>query len=162
MADINCSHCGEPWDAWGLKNDSIGYLTDDQTPWLAPLGTAEDALTYIAGALGSGRAHDLRTALTAVINRGELDTSGQPATLPALATWWAEKGGYTDNHEARAVADIVQNAIFAGVANGQGCPSCGFDHSEIGPHREATLRQLVNDVDDTDPTPHLLYDEGRS
>lgn len=159
MTDLNCSQCGEPWDVYGLKEESIGYLTVEQAGSLVPLGNTEQALDYIARALGSGRAHDLRVALTAAVP--DTGAAGDPATPVALAelfTWWWEKSDL-DSEKAKAAATVVQNAIYAAVANGQGCPSCGFDHAKIGLHRETTLRQLVDGVDDTDPTPHILYDQ---
>lgn len=158
MTDINCSHCGEPWDVWGLKNDSIGYLDDDQADQLAALGTADDALDHIARVVGSDRAHELRTALATIPDSalGENTRSGGAVTLPTLMRWWWNDADL-DSEEAKAAKDVVETAIYAGVARGAGCPSCGFDHGDQpGQHRETTMRQLVDGADDTDPTSHLL------
>jgi hypothetical protein len=161
MPDITCSHCGEPWDVWGLKHESLGYLTYEQSAALEPLGTADHALTYIAGAFGTGHARDMRVAVTAVQDSDALENGGQPATVAALFRWCYDIVDPVSG-PAKTIAELVQNAIFAAVANGQGCPSCGFAHSGIGQRREITMGQLLQGVDDTDPTVHLLYEERRS
>lgn len=33
MSDITCAHCGEPWDAYGLRHEGWEYLGD----WSGPL-----------------------------------------------------------------------------------------------------------------------------
>lgn len=39
--DIQCAHCAEPWDVWGLRNDGWGYL-DSGTPDGVPSSIAAD------------------------------------------------------------------------------------------------------------------------
>lgn len=26
MSDVTCAHCGEPWDVYGLRHESMGYI----------------------------------------------------------------------------------------------------------------------------------------
>lgn len=37
MSDINCAHCNEPWDIYGLRHDGWEYLEDAQAEQLGCL-----------------------------------------------------------------------------------------------------------------------------
>lgn len=157
MADISCSHCGEPWEVDGLQHDSIGYLDDDEADKLAPLGTSETVLAQIANTVSADRARNLRETLATIPNDvlAAGARTGDAVALPALFSWWWEMSDL-DSGQAAAAKTVVETAIYVGVAQGRGCPACGFDHGDQpGQHRDTTMRQLVDGVDDADPTSRL-------
>lgn len=147
--DISCSHCAEPWDAFGLRTDSIGYLDDHQGEELNPLGTVDKYLTMLEkDGIASDKA--LRDTLAA---SPRLPKS---PTLADLFDFWWSGVADPDEPDMKAAKRVVDNAIYDAVKRGRGCPACGFNHHGEGKHRSTTLHELVfTGVDDGDPADYL-------
>lgn len=146
--DITCSHCREPWEVYGLRHDSIGYLDDHQGDKLAPLGSVEDVLRKLETGGTSDQA--VRAALTASPH-----LPPQPTLTDLFDFWWSGVAD-PDEPDMQAAKRVVQTAIHQAVLSGKGCPYCGFDHTGRGKHRDTTLHELVFDgVDDGDPAEYL-------
>lgn len=143
MSDITCAHCGEPWDVYGLREDGIGYLEDSQADMLAPLEPVSATVDYLAG-----QGSDLREVLAGAPGLA------QPYTLATLFTWYWTTAD-PDSPEADAAKRVVNTAIYNAVKAQRGCTRCGFAHTTTGKHAETTQRQLVDGVDDLDPTQFL-------
>ena len=149
MADIGCSHCNEPWDVYGLRTDSIGYLSPGDGDMLTEVESVAVVLAYLERAGGSTD-HTLRATLDHLA-RTELS---DPLTVPDLFEWWWDSD--TETPEARAAKRIVDTAIYRAVRDGKGCTECGFDHTGPGRYRQQTLQTLVFDsVTDDDPAEYL-------
>jgi hypothetical protein len=149
MSDVTCSQCGEPWEVYGLRHDAIGYFDTYQGDVLEPLESVPEVIAYLA-AHGGDSDRDLAERVAG------LDLDGAEPTLPVLfAYWWNTK---LDTSDAGMVAAkrIVDTAIHHAVLLGKGCPSCEFEHTGRGAHRETTEYELAfSGITDEDPAEYL-------
>jgi hypothetical protein len=158
MRDVTCSHCGEPWDVDYLRHDSIGSWEPGQVDVLAPLGSAEPAISYLV----SRDERDLPQLVEQIAEDPYLDRpSDQPLTVAELFDYWNNNTAVEPDAPAMKAAKlIVETAVYSAVLSGRGCPTCGFTHEGRGEHRETTLRELVHGgVTDDDPAAFIRADE---
>jgi len=148
--DVTCSQCGEPNDVFGLRNDSIGCWEPEEADVVAPLGPIAPVVDYLVGR-GERQLPELVEQIAG--DPFLCHSDEHPLTVAELFDYWhnnLEVGD--DDPTMKAAKRIVETAVYFAVLSGKGCPTCGFDHTGRGKHREVTVQQLVNDgVTDDDP-----------
>ncbi len=161
MRDVACSHCGEPNDVFGLRDDSIGYWGPDDADALAPLGTFASVVDYLVSR-GARRLPELvqRIADDPFLTRPD----DRPLTVAELFDYWhnnIEVDGADPRMKAAKL--VVQTAVYFAVMSGKGCPTCGFAHDGPGRYRVVTAWLLVHgNVTDDDPAMFMVTDEDRA
>ncbi|MCO1580489.1 hypothetical protein M8C13_32520 [Crossiella sp. SN42] len=112
MNDIQCARCGESWNSYFLRS---------QTITLFPLGQIAKirAINDLGADLmrRTGRIDSTGAAYPWAVHR-------EPVTA-ALQYWWQSKALAGDEKSA-AAATLVHNAIHLAVRRGRGCPKCRF------------------------------------
>lgn len=156
MADVACSHCARCWDVFDLRHESVNLFVSEEVGVARGLGSVEETLAFLAVVqpeVSSGAAKVL--AGDAAI--------AQPVTFEGLFDFICEGYQRREGDPAMVAAETVFNAaVYRAVLRGEGCPSCGFAHSGVGPYRGTTLRQVaVGGVTDHDPLLFLRADDAQ-